>query len=369
MIVYLITLIFILILGPAFIKLEEKTKRSHRKEYILSVSALLILQSGLRNWAVGMDTYSYYVMYEEIKSYTWVQLSDLIGDYYRYGIGKDPGYDIFQKIIQYVLPNFQLYLVLIAIIFFSSFGFFIYKNTASVTDAVVSYVLYSCLFMSVYTISALRQTIATAATLYGYELIKKRKIVPFLLLIVIASTIHKSVLIFIPFYFLAQLKKTKIFYYVGLFLFPVLMVYKQQYLEIMQDYGGYREYDVYEGAGTHLFSAMMLLVAIVGLWRMKTALRINKEVRPVYNAFIIALMFTPITWVNPTSMRIVMYFSIFMVLLLPSLINSFAFESKKLRTMALVVSLSLLVVLFINANINAEYRFYWQEMALGDHYN
>lgn len=368
MIVYLVTILIILIWGVLYSSREAKDQRSYRRQYITGVSILLILQSGLRNWAVGADTYAYYELFESVKSYSWSDIQDIVSEYYLYGIGKDPGYVVFEKVAQYLLPQYQLFLILIAIIFFSSLGNFIYKNTTRLSDAVLAYVLYSCLFFGFFSITGHRQTIATAAALYGYELIKKRKLVLFLLLILLASTIHKSVLIFIPFYFIATLKKTKLYYGGVLLLFPVLMVYKITFSQFLKERGGYEDYGIYEEAGTYTFTLMLLLVAAVALWRMKTVIRQNEAARQFYNAFIFALLFTPLTWVNPSAMRVVQYYSIFMLVLLPEVINSFQFESRRLRKMVYWVAITALIALFIKSNIHSEYKFFWQQMELGENY-
>jgi transmembrane protein EpsG len=368
MIVSLIIIFFILILGHISSNLEIRSQRPFRKQYIFAISIILILQSGLRNWAVGADTYQYYLRFEDVKTSTWADIQHAVSQYYIAGVGKDLGYDVFQKLIQYVLPHYQLFLLVIAVIFFSSLGCFIYKNTTRITDAVLAYVLYSTLFYGFFSITGQRQTIATAASLYAYELIKKRQLIPFLFLILLASTIHKSVLVFIPFYYIAPLKKISISYWAALLLFPVLMFYKVEILEIIHVFAGYQQFGIYKGAGTYTFSLMLLLIAGVSLLRYKAVSLLNNEATPIYNAFLFALLFTPLTWVNPSAMRIVQYYSIFMLVLVPSLIQSFDLESPKIRKLAYTVSLCLLIGLFVNANFNAEYKFYWQEMSLGANY-
>jgi hypothetical protein len=368
MIVYLSTIFIILILGAIYSGLEAKNKLPYRRHYIIGVSVLLILQSGLRNLAVGADTYAYFKQFEKVTLYTWSNILDIITDYYGYGIGKDPGYVVFQKFVQYLLPNYQLFLILIAVIFFSAMGNFIYQNTNRLSDAILAYVLYSCLFFSFFSITGHRQTIATAAALYGYELIKKRKFVPFLLLIILASTIHRSVLIFIPFYFIATLKKTGLYYSAILLLFPVLMIYQNAFCEFIVSLGNYEQYGIFEERGTYIFTSMLLLVAAVALWKMKAVIRKNKETRPIYNAFALAVFLTPLTWVNPSAMRAVQYYSIFMLVLVPAVINSLEVNLSKLQKIPYLVTVVILIVLFVRANIEIEYRFFWQTMKLGENY-
>lgn len=362
MIVNLVLILIILILGVI-------TPQSHRKHYIIGVSILLILHSGLRNWAVGADTYAYYHFFEYVKSFTWSDIQNFIIKSYSLGTERDPGYAVFQKLVQYVLPQYQLFLMLIAIFFFTALGNFIYKNTTRISDAMLSYVLYLCVFFGFFSITGLRQTIATAAVLYGYELIKKKKLVLFLLLILLASTIHRSVLIFIPFYFIAGIRKTKFFLGGVLLLFPFLMIYSTTIFNYFSEVGGYnKDYGFYAGGGTYIFTLLMLLIAVVGLWRMKIAILQNEAVLPFYNAFILALFFTPLTWINPSAMRIVQYFSIFLLVLIPSIINSFEVKSHKLRTLVSLITIITMVTLFIAANTNYEYKFCWQRMQLPENY-
>ena len=51
----------------------------------------------------------------------------------------------------------------------------------------------------------IRQCIAIAIFLYSIEYIKKKKFIPYLLIILLASTFHKSMLIMIPVYFIARI--------------------------------------------------------------------------------------------------------------------------------------------------------------------
>jgi hypothetical protein len=341
-----------------------------RKRYIVFISVILILQSGLRNIAVGADTYTYFLIFESVKKMSWSDIYTQIVAFYGLGIGKDPGYLAFQKIIQYVIPNYQLFLLIIAILYFSALGNFIYKNTIRFKDTIFAFVLYSALFYSFFSITGHRQTIATAVILYSFELIKKRKLIPFLLIILLASTIHKSALIFLPFYYISPIKYTRFFFWSIASIFPVLMLYRIQVTELLTNTGGevYSVYGEYEGAGTYTFTAMLLLIALASWWRFKPTLRLNPQVQPFYNALLLAILFTPLTWVNPSAMRTVQYFSIFLLLLIPSVIQSFQNQSKKTEKFIYWILILSLVLLYIKSGWQHEYRFFWQDMKLDPNY-
>jgi len=368
MIVNLFVLFLILIIGKLFSngKAVSVNSDANRKKYIKIISFILILQSGLRNVAVGADTYAYFLTFEDSKKTSWNQIYQAIIDYYRYGISKDPGFLVFEKLCSLV-GNYQVYLFIIALLFFTALGNFIYKNTNRLSDVIMAFVIYSVLFYSFFSITGHRQTIATAAALYSFEFIKKRKLVPFLLLLLLASTIHKSVLIFIPFYFICLINKTKLIYIFTLLLFPVFMIIRNSLALYFQSIGGYKEYEQFEGAGTYTFTIMFLFISIVALIRNKSILKQNSQTRYYYNAFAIALLFLPLTWINPNMMRVVQYFSIFMLLLIPEIINSLGDFSLKLRNDARVVVIIVLIVLFIQSS-SPPYGFFWEEMRLGQNY-
>lgn len=376
-----LTIILItIILGQYFIQREKvvytKTKkgirlkyiRTDRKLYIILISIILILQSGLRNWAVGSDTYSYYEAFESVKHSSWSELIQKFVDVYQLGEGKDPGYDFFQKIVQFLITDYQLYLILIAIMFFSAFGYFIYNNTTKVADAVLAFVFYSVLFYGFFSITGHRQTIATAVALFCFELIKKRKLLPFLILLLVAATIHKSVLIFIPLYFVVKLKNIKLYYGFVLFLFPILFVFRVPLSNFFAMLSGYdKDFGLFDGAGTPVFTALMILIGIFVFMRYKEVLLMKPDSKLYYIAFALALFFVPLTWVNPSAMRVVQYFSIFMVVLIPVVVRSFALNSVKWERAVYYLILAALITVFIQSG-GIEYKFFWQEMQLGTNY-
>ncbi|PKW20294.1 EpsG family protein [Flavobacterium lindanitolerans] len=371
MIVNLIVIVLTLLFGQYYSKVAKNSNKNNsaRKSYVKTICFLLILQSGLRNVAVGDDTFNYFLTYEENKTFSWDYIYNSFIEYYKYGMGKDPGYLLFQKIIQIFADNYQIYLFVVAILFFSALGSFIYKNTKTVFDAMLAFIIYSVLFYSFFSITGIRQTIATAAALYAYELIKNKKMIRFLILIFLASTIHKSVLIFIPFYFIAQIKKTKYFYRIILFLFPVFMIYKGSLAALVRSVAGYNEYEDYEGAGTYTFTAMFLLIAVVALFRSKIIMKNNSNAQHYYNAFALALLFLPLSWINPSFLRIIMYFTIFMLIFIPVIIESFNTISVKVKYDIRRVVIILLIALFVKSSWDGRgYAFFWEQMRLPETY-
>lgn len=84
----------------------------NRKNYIIFICIILILQSALRHVAVGADTYAYYLKFEEIKLTSWQEIWENFRSVYVLGEGKDAGYPLIQKVFQFFSGEYRIFLFL-----------------------------------------------------------------------------------------------------------------------------------------------------------------------------------------------------------------------------------------------------------------
>jgi hypothetical protein len=368
--IFLAFVLAIVLLAGFFETEGRRNGRNYHRQFILVACFLLALQSGLRHEAVGADTFAYKLKFDDSTQASWAELFDQVTDYYAAQEGKDPGYPVFQKLSAFIVPNYQVYLLLVAGIFFLALGLFIKRNTRTVPEALIAFLLYLTLFYGFYSITGTRQTLAAACTLFGYEfLIKRRKFWLFLFLMLVVSTIHKSILSFIPFYFIAFIKPRKWHYCAMVIIFPVLMHFSGPIFSSLGELSGYEQYGEDEGAGSYRFTLILLLFSAVAFWRMRFVLREGPSTRPLYNALLLTIFFTPLTWVNPLAMRVVQYYSIFMVALAPKLATSFRLASVKTGRLAYGACLGVLLAYAVFRGLNTEYAFFWQEMELPENYD
>lgn len=371
--VQLIVIFLIIISGFLFSNSKSYTDNTDafRKKYIIFISLILILQSALRNLAVGPDTFQYSEMFDEDTSLSWLDVFRNFNDVYIDKTGRDAGYPLFEKIFYLFSTEYRVFLFFIAILFFSAFGQFLYKNTTSIFSAIFSFVLYQALFYSFFSITGIRQTIATAITFWCFELIKKKKFLPYLLLILVASTIHKSVLLFLPFYFIANLDKSKLIYSISFILFPIMMFVKEYVALALAAASSVENYMNYAQkvaeAGTPTFTALMFLIMLFGWFFMNKTLEKFPDSFRFFNAMAFAFVLTPLTWVDPNLMRVVQYYSVFMLIFIPTIIESIDYKGKTLRNLVYVAMIAILILLIIKTG--GEYKFLWQDMQLGENYD
>lgn len=342
----------------------------NRKNYIIFVCIILILQSALRHVAVGADTYAYYLKFEEIKLTSWQEIWENFRSVYVLGEGKDAGYPLIQKVFQLFSEEYRIFLFFVAVIFFSSLGYFIYTQTKHISDVFVAIAIYEVLFYSFFSITGLRQTLATAFTFWGLHFIRQRKLWQYTLLLICAAFIHKSVLLFYPFYFIARLNRPRQLLSASFVIFPFMFVFGRSVAGIMallsaqDNYMGYALSEA-NPTGAVDFSIFLLGCGILGWIALRNAKQRNNDMPIIYNAISIAIIFTPLTWIDSSLMRIVQYFSIFILVFLPYVINNL-FRDYQTRTVVILVLTILFVTVIIMRNV--DYAFMWEQMQLDSNY-
>ena len=363
--VRLILILIFILLSFFYANLHNYSYQKRRKHFILIVTLLLICQSGLRNLAVGSDTYQYYLRFQSVKDSSWQNILDGFITFK----GKDPFYSLFQKTFQVFSANFQLYLLFVALIFMSSLGYFIFKNTTKIRHALLAFIIYMGNFYGFFSITGIRQTLATAIILWSFQFIKEKKFIWFALLVFIAGLFHISAFIFFPLYFIGQIERPKLILGLALFGFPIVMIFKNQLaayfvstLSMEDRFGMYAEQ--YIKGGSFILTAFHVILAFVGLAFLKKTLTIAPRTYLMFNTFAMALFFFPLQWVNPSAGRVAQYFTIIMLIWIPYLLDAASLGKPKLREFLYFISITFLIVVTLFAIDLNEYRFFWQRMQL-----
>ena len=343
------------VVGSSELLSQEAMSFERKKWYCILSGGLWILISGLRGLSVGADTSVYYYSYMNVKNMSFGGLFQnvLIKIITNKG-NKDPGYDFFVKVTQIVSEDYQVFLMIIALIFMVPFIIWVWHESM---NPLISFLLYSSLFYAFFSITGIRQTISTAlVVLIGDKFVKERKLIFLLILTFWAALIHKSALIYLPFYFLSRIKvKQTTVIFAGL-AFVVSFALKSQLKSVFIAISGYDDYGkIFEGAGTGTFTFLLLMLFILSVFAYKRDEYLKKNQR-FYIALYLAMFFVPLTWLNPSAMRIVQYFSIYLVLLIPEMIEAvFSDESKKI---VIIIIVAVLVLLLLKSK--PQYVFFWQ---------
>ena len=326
-----------------------------KRNFCIFASIVWIVLSGCRDISVGADTYEYQLSFNRDASVSWSRaLQNVLGTYRGDFFIKDPGYVLVEKVVSARGGNYRVFLILIAVLFFVSLGFWVYRNSKI---PYVSFLLFSTLFYSFFAFTGHRQTIATAlVVLIGDKLIRERKLILFLLVTLIGSTIHKSCLCFLPVYFLYPFKNySRRTYIVALIIGFILLGFSTPLWEFVGEWLHYEDFLENDIGGTGTFVALYFLVLIIAIVQFPHIIDNNPDAYRTFNILWLGSMMVAMAYVNQSFMRVQQYYTLYLMLLLPDIIRSFKDEQR-----LLVAGVGCGMLVFFFAMNNPKYLFFFQ---------
>lgn len=355
---------FVLTLLWGFVLLYSKrpndTVRKAQKRklaFVIIACVQWVLISGLRADMVGADTLNYMRLFDIHTNLEWKDIFESIKVYYINGGAiideYEPGYILLEKLIGTFTTSHMAYKFIISTIFMSTLGYYVYKNSE---DPCLSFIIYDALFYNMFSLTGYRQVVSAAiGILLGYEFIKKRKAGSFLILLLVASLFHKSTLVFVLFYFLANKKITHRYMVTAGAIIGVMLIYRNSLFNYVKVLVGYDEYSGIYGFAQLTFTILLLSLTFIALYLKPQILRYKAEAVHYYNGLILMWMMMPFAMVSPTSMRLVYDFGFVLLLLIPVIVKSFKIKSN--RTI-IYIAIVLLFGYFIITK-TPDYQFYW----------
>lgn len=330
------------------IKHDEKTKRT----FLMWCGFAMFLIISLRHYEVGSaDSLHYYEHWEEMSLYSYSGLKSYI-EIARF----EPGYCVFVWVFSQIFPNGQILFILTAFFFTFAVCRYIYINSK---DPELSFVMYICLGLYTFMVQGLRQSIAMSICLFAIEFIKKRKIIPFVLLVLLAFTFHQSAIVFLLAYFLYGFKinlKTMI---LGLGIAGVLLASSGPIAAFGNQFFG-REYEGEIESGGYVAVAIYFIILTVSV-----ILAGNRRKNKDYTFFVLMTFVGAVFYLMRytgvgIAERISYYFMFGQMIALPGAISRFD-KSVSFAIKCVVITLCFLLFAYrLSSDGLVAYRFFWQ---------
>lgn len=349
--IYFYNMLFTAIWGLIFLILIGGKKG--KISFCVLTSIQWILISGLRGMSSSADMHSYLIRFERVKNTSWSDIFDKFYFVYVGGEGKDPGYDVFEKIVQLFTDSYQVYLFVVAIIFFVAMGIWVFKNSLY---PMLSMFIFDAFLYSFFALTGIRQTLATVLVVFlGSKFIKERKLPQFIIIALVAYTIHKSSICFFPFYFISLIPVSKKYIAGVLTAFPLLFIFREPFFYMIGGLVGY-EYAELESTGAYTFTALYLVIVVASLFLFNYIKKICENYNLYFNAMFMGLLLIPLVFVNPAAMRAVQYYSLYLMIFIPKIVKSF---EKKFR-MPVYTAMIVTLLIATSAFSRTDYTFFWQ---------
>lgn len=200
--IYDINLLLITILGIGLCMY----KPSKLKTLIfLTVSGGFMLFIYTCRYGIGFDYFNYYILLNQCKTLSFI-------DILMFKSPVEPGFGLILKFISLITNDIILMYFILGLIILFTLMIYIYKYSNMPWISVYIFVTFGFMFGSM---NLVRQYFAAIVFLYSIKYIKNRNFIKFLLITLLAASIHKSALIVLPVFFIARLDinwKTLSFY-------------------------------------------------------------------------------------------------------------------------------------------------------------
>lgn len=181
--------------------IETSTGNSMTYAVLTTFFVCYLILLCLRDTAVGNDTQSYIKLYfQPFIHMTWKEVIAYKPD--------ELGFSLLVKLIATITTNEHLFVAIIAVISVVPV-MMLYRNESKDAAVTCSFFLISLLFEFYF--SGMRQCLALALTVPAYYMVKRKKIVRFILIAVLAITMHSSavmILFLYPMYYAKVNRKT-----------------------------------------------------------------------------------------------------------------------------------------------------------------
>lgn len=246
------------------------------------------------------------------------------------------GFNLLVKVI-YGLSGFENYLLVFAVYAFVTLWFFLRAMYEQSDDFPLTFFLFMALGYYFQTFSTVRYYLALAVALYAMKFALRRQWGRFLVLILLGSAFHKSLLVVIPLYFLASLPwKRWQLVLAGLFC-TTFLFFQDFYLKaVVFLYPTYEGTEYLEGGTSYIniarCAAVLLFAGLVRYMRKRTAAADADDDRRFRFFFYLnlgALALYVFCSFLPIISRIGYYLTVSHILFLPMLLKEV--ESERLR--------------------------------------
>lgn len=351
--VYLVCLVVIIGLRPALciVKLENRNKA-----YVICVSICLFLVLALRDYSVGIDLENYIPLYIYWGKIDW-------GNLWNARRECEYGYVLLNKLLYCISESPRLLLMFCAAVQMVCYGYSIYKESKEVQ---FSFIMFLTLGIFQGSASSLRQSTAACILMVAYQYIRERNIKRFVLLVMVAFSIHKSALIFLPLYFLYGIKMKAWIVLTAAVSYIVCLFFGSRILKEIIQFTGYTRYfsSDYSLSGEGEMGLLIMISALIVIFFIIYVGNYNVEFS--FSMFILLVMelFIILTFYLGIVARIIKYFIFASTIAVPNL----AVENRNKHNKSIVKIISCFVFFLYYVLVLAKsdmgqtfvYKFWWQ---------
>lgn len=329
MVVYIALYAILCVFG--FVEMQSVSNGKNKTvKVVYSFAFIIVLAVGVfREINVGNDANSYY------DSYWSVVKNRSFGKVFLDFIHDDFGFYLITKVIQCFTTDYWVYRAILYVVTFTLYFITLKNNSRYICLSLLIFLSSSMLNLM---FGILRQALAGAICFFAYNFLKKNRNFIFIILVLLATTIHKTAIIslFLICFKICDCKKiNKLQLSILMLLCGVIMIVV--FPVIVRLYGGGRySNDLGFNGGIFLFAAILIEIFVIDtatpdkVWE-------NKEVVFEYNVSCMTMLVqvSALFWALITRTR--SYYSVYFAILIPNILKEIDQKNRMMWFVVLVV--------------------------------
>ena len=332
------------------IDFNKKNKRALTLFFVMLAVLLMF-----RHASVGNDTRNYILFFNYFSNMSWAELKN-------YPL--ELGFSYLSKMISLFVSKPQTFLAITAVLC-CVLIYPTYKRLC--IDASLTIALFCTMSTFPMMFSGIRQMLAIGIGFVAYEFTRNKKIMPFILTVLLAMTFHTSAFMLLFMYPLFHAKITKKWLLVVIPAVATVFVFNEQIFSVLSLL--IERYTEYEGditrTGAYTMIILFALFAVFSFLVTDDSI-LDKETIGLRNFLLLALILQMFAPLHSLAMRMGYYYIIFIPLLLPKIIRCRSKQWEQVAILARhVMVVFFLAYFFVNAhgegNLNVfPYHFFWE---------
>lgn len=343
--------LFFIILIIAGLTTEKRASKVASAVVVVSLWLLI----GLRDSSVGADTWSYLTEFHSFSRMDARSMWQMAVTY------KEPLYVIISWLISVVSMSDTFYLLIWALFPAISLFLTFRRYLSCGSEYIISIIVFFILGLYAFYVAGIRQTAALSIALLSIKYIDEKKLVKFIICILIAMMIHSSALLFVIAYPLRYIKIRWwfVFFAIGAFIVAnviqldsLFMISQYFFGERFENYAG--TYESTQNSSAFLIQLILFLLCIMKIVPLTKKDELNNT---LFALVFIGLIFQSLANMMAEMSRISFYFCIFYLILVPRALSLFA-NNRLTKPISVLFVAVCLVYLFVLTSSNLpEYHF------------
>jgi len=344
-----LVLIIVNILLYMFLNSTKRLSKKQKNTLFLIIAFIIFaILMASRDFNTGSDTKMYIRTFLTFSQNKWN--STIWGGYF------EPLYAILNILLSYVSQNPRIIIVATSFVISYSFYKFIKDNSENYLLSVLIFIGLLFFYTSMNTI---RQFMALSVILLGFKFVKNKKIIPFLITILIAYLFHSSALVGLLLYPMYNMKYTHTRVLIIFAIAIVANVFVSDLINyIYQMIGRINYYDSrvgQENIANLIYMIIYLVMFLFSLFEIKkNKSDYSKKGFNLY-VFVISSAISLIAMNMNILARVTTYFNVFSIICLPNIIED---NIKKINNKVVVNSIVVLFLILYSSTI-IKYRPEW----------